>query len=111
MTLLDWLILAGTLVAIVGYGVWKGRAVHTADVYLRGGGDMKWYTIGLSIMATQASAITFLSTPGQAYEDGMGFIQFYFGVPVAMVLLSATIVPIYYRLRVATAYEYLEGRF
>jgi SSS family transporter len=111
MTLLDWLILAGTLAAIVGYGVWKGRAVCTAEVYLRGGSDMKWYTIGLSIMATQASAITFLSTPGQAYEDGMGFVQFYFGLPLAMVLLSATMVPLYYRLRVTTAYEYLEGRF
>jgi SSS family transporter len=111
MTALDWLILCGTLAAIVAYGLWKGRAVQTAEVYLRGGRDLKWYTIGLSIMATQASAITFLSTPGQAYEDGMGFIQFYFGLPVAMVLLSATIVPLYYRLRVATAYEYLEGRF
>jgi Na+/proline symporter len=111
MTALDWLLLAGTLALIVGYGVWKGRAVRTAEVYLGGGRDLKWYTIGLSIMATQASAITFLSTPGQAYEDGMGFVQFYFGVPVAMVLLSATIVPLYYRLRVATAYEYLEGRF
>lgn len=111
MTALDWLILGGTLAAIVAYGLWKGRAVQTAEVYLRGGRDLKWYTIGLSIMATQASAITFLSTPGQAYEDGMGFVQFYFGLPVAMVLLSATIVPLYYRLRVATAYEYLEGRF
>lgn len=111
MTALDWIILGGTLAAIVAYGLWKGRAVQTSEVYLRGGRDLKWYTIGLSIMATQASAITFLSTPGQAYEDGMGFVQFYFGLPVAMVLLSATIVPLYYRLRVATAYEYLEGRF
>ena len=111
MTALDWLVLCSTLAAIVGYGVWKGRVVRTAEVYLRGGRDLPWYTIGLSIMATQASAITFLSTPGQAYEEGMGFIQFYFGLPLAMVLLSATIVPLYYRLRVATAYEYLEGRF
>src|ERR1043165_4665595 len=111
MTGLDWGILGLTLLLIVGFGVWKGRAVKTADAYLRGGNDMKWYTIGLSIMATQASAITFLSTPGQAYEDGMGFVQFYFGVPLAMVILSATIVPVYYRLRVATAYEYLERRF
>ena len=108
---LDWIILAATLVAIVAYGTWKGRAVRTADVYLRGGNDLPWYTIGLSIMATQASAITFLSMPGQAYEDGMGFVQFYFGLPLAMVILAATIVPVYYRLRVATAYEYLEGRF
>lgn len=111
MNALDWIILCGTLAAIVFYGMWKGRAVRTAEVYLRGGRDHKWYTIGLSIMATQASAITFLSTPGQAYEDGMGFVQFYFGLPLAMVLLSATIVPLYYRLRVQTAYEYLEGRF
>ena len=74
---------------IVGYGAWKTRGVKTADAYLRGGGDLKWYTIGLSIMATQASAITFLSMPGQAYEDGMGFVQFYFGLPIAMVILSA----------------------
>ncbi len=111
MSALDWLILFGTLSLIVGYGIWKGRAVRTADAYLRGGSDMKWYTIGLSIMATQASAITFLSTPGQAYEDGMGFVQFYFGLPLATIILSATIVPVYYRLRVSTAYEYLEQRF
>lgn len=108
---LDWIILAATLFAIVAYGTWKGRAVRTTDVYLRGGNDLPWYTIGLSIMATQASAITFLSMPGQAYEDGMGFVQFYFGLPLAMVILAATIVPVYYRLRIATAYEYLEGRF
>lgn len=111
MSILDWIILATTLVAIVAYGTWKGRAVRTADMYLRGGNDLPWYTIGLSIMATQASAITFLSMPGQAYEDGMGFVQFYFGLPLAMVILAATIVPVYYRLRVATAYEYLETRF
>lgn len=111
MTRLDWLVLFGTLLAIVGYGLWKGRVQQTADQYLRGGRDLKWYTIGLSIMATQASAITFLSMPGQAYEDGMGFVQFYFGLPVAMVILSATILPIYTKLRVTTAYEYLEGRF
>ena len=99
---IDWWVLGLTLLAIVAYGAWKGRAVRTADAYLRGS-DMRWYTIGLSIMATQASAITFLSAPGQAYEDGMGFVQFYFGVPLAMVLLSATIVPLYYRQRVATA--------
>jgi len=111
MSSIDWLVLLLTLGAIVAYGVWKGRAVVTADAYLRGGSDMKWYTIGLSIMATQASAITFLSTPGQAYEDGMGFVQFYFGLPIAMVILSAFMVPVYYRLRVSTAYEYLETRF
>jgi Na+/proline symporter len=111
VTALDWIVLAGTLLAIVAYGVWKSRGIRSAETYLRGGGDLRWYTIGLSIMATQASAITFLSLPGQAYEDGMGFVQFYFGLPVAMVILSAVVVPIYYRLRVHTAYEYLEERF
>jgi solute:Na+ symporter, SSS family len=108
---LDWVVLLGTLGAIVGYGVWKTRGAQTAANYLRGGEDAKWWTIGLSIMATQASAITFLSTPGQGFDDGLGFVQFYFGVPIAMVILSATIVPIYYRTRVLTAYEYLEQRF
>jgi solute:Na+ symporter, SSS family len=108
---LDWAVLLGTLFVIIGYGTWKTRAAKSAASYLRGGEDAKWYTIGLSIMATQASAITFLSTPGQGFEDGLGFVQFYFGVPIAMVILSATIVPIYYRTRVLTAYEYLEQRF
>jgi solute:Na+ symporter, SSS family len=108
---LDWAVLAGTLGLIVAYGLWRARAVRTADEYLSGGRDFKWWTIGISIMATQASAITFLSLPGQAYEDGLRFVQFYFGLPVAMVLLCATIVPVYYRLRVTTAYEYLETRF
>ncbi len=111
MRALDWVVLVGTLAAIVAYGAWKSRQVNDAEAWLRGGRDLRWWTIGLSIMATQASAVTFLSTPGQAYEDGMGFVQFYFGLPVAMVILSATIVPIYYRLKVYTAYEYLEGRF
>jgi Na+/proline symporter len=106
----DWTVLAGTLALIVAYGLWRARAVRTAEDYLRGGG-LKWYTVGLSIMATQASAVTFLSLPGQAYEDGLGFLQFYFGLPVAMVLLCASIVPVYYRLRITTAYEYLETRF
>src|SRR5215472_16757813 len=108
---IDWAVLAITLVAIVAYGTWKTRGIKSVDSYLRGGSDTKWYTIGLSIMATQASAITFLSVPGQAYEDGMSYVQFYFGLPIAMVLLSATIVPLYYRLKVCTAYEYLERRF
>jgi Na+/proline symporter len=111
MKALDWAVLCVTLALIVGWGIWRARGVKTADVYLRGGRDLRWWTIGLSIMATQASAITFLSMPGQAYRDGMGFIQFYFGLPVAMVILSAVIVPIYYRLKVYTAYEYLETRF
>ncbi len=108
---LDWAVLVGTLALIVGWGAWKERGEKTAEVYLRGGHSMRWWTIGLSIMATQASAITFLSMPGQAYQDGLGFVQFYFGLPIAMVILSALIVPIYYRLKVYTAYEYLETRF
>ena len=111
MSPLDWLVLGATIAAIVGYGVHKTRGVRSAEAWLRGGAGVKWWTIGLSIMATQASAITFLSLPGQAYEDGMGFVQFYFGLPVAMVILSATIVPAFHRLKVYTAYEYLEGRF
>ena len=101
----------GTLLGIVAYGVWKTRNVSSVQSYLLGDRDLKWWTIGLSIMATQASAITFLSTPGQAYQDGMGFAQFYFGLPIAMVILCIFFLPIYYRLKVYTAYEYLEGRF
>jgi SSS family solute:Na+ symporter len=111
MSPLDWLVLFGTLGAIVVYGLWKTR--HRSDMagYLHGGYADKWPTIGLSVMATQASAITFLSTPGQAYTDGMRFLQFYFGLPLAMVVLSVAFVPRFYGLRVLTAYEYLEGRF
>jgi Na+/proline symporter len=111
MNAIDWVVLVGTLAAIVGYGAWKERGAQTSENYLRGGHDLRWWTIGLSIMATQASAITFLSMPGQAYEDGMGFIQFYLGLPIAMVILSAVVLPIFHRLKVYTAYEYLEGRF
>ncbi|MGK0360005.1 MAG: Na+/proline symporter [Bradymonadia bacterium] len=108
---LDWAVLIGTITIIAGYGTWKYRHQTSAAAYLRGGDDLRWPTIGLSIMATQASAVTFLSVPGQAYEDGMGFIQFYFGLPVAMIIISAVFVPIYYKLKVFTAYEYLEQRF
>ena len=111
MAALDWAVMAATLLGIVGYGVWRTRRVATAESYLLGDRDLHWSTIGLSIMATQASAITFLSTPGQAYADGMGFAQFYFGLPLAMVLLSVFVLPLYYRLKVYTAYEYLESRF
>ncbi len=111
MSPLDWAVLGGSLVFIVAYGVWKGRRARDLDGYFLSGRDMRWYTVALSIMATQASAITFLSTPGQAYTDGMRFVQFYLGLPVAMVVLSITAVPIYHRLKVFTAYEYLEGRF
>lgn len=108
---LDWTVMIGTLAAIVLYGVWKTRSVSSVQSYLLGDRDLPWWTIGLSVMSTQASAITFLSTPGQAYEDGMGFAQFYFGMPIAMVILCIFVLPVYYRLNVYTAYEYLEGRF
>jgi solute:Na+ symporter, SSS family len=111
MNTLDWIILFGTLIFIVTYGTLKTRGAKNIETYLKGDSKMKWWMIGISIMATQASAITFLSTPGQAMEDGMRFIQFYFGLPLAMVIISVTMVPIYYRLKVYTAYEYLEGRF
>lgn len=111
MSVIDISVLFGTLLFITVYGVWKSRGSKNIEGYLLGSKSLPWWTIGLSIMATQASAITFLSTPGQAYKDGMGFIQFYFGLPIAMVILSFTVVPIFYRLKVYTAYEYLEGRF
>ncbi len=112
MNTLDWIVLIVTQVLIIAYGVWKTRKQSkNLQGYLLSDRDMNWFTIGLSIMATQASAITFLSTPGQAFGNGMGFIQFYFGLPIAMVILSITAVPIYHKLNVYTAYEYLENRF
>ncbi len=111
MSGLDWLILAGTLLSIVFYGVWKTRGSANVEEYVMGGHRAKWWTIGLSVMATQASAITFLSTPGQAYHDGMGFVQFYFGLPLAMIIICMVFVPLYHRLKVYTAYEFLESRF
>ena len=111
MQWLDWLVMLGTLGAIVAYGVYHTRNIKSVQSYLLGDRDLRWWTIGLSVMATQASAITFLSTPGQAFEDGMRFAQFYFGLPIAMVFLCIFVLPLYYRLKVYTAYEYLEGRF
>lgn len=111
MQLIDWIILLGTLTFIVAYGVFKTRNNSTARDYIGGGNKMRWWTIGLSTMATQASAITFLSTPGQAFHDGMGFVQFYFGLPIAMVVICLFFIPIYRKLNVYTAYEYLESRF
>ena len=111
MNYLDITILFGTLFGIVGFGVWKTRKSAGIEGYLKGDGTMKWGTIGLSVMATQASAITFISTPGQAYESGMGFVQNYLGLPIALVIVSAVFIPIYYKLKVYTAYEYLESRF
>jgi len=111
MQLLDWVVLTGTLTFIVAFGVYKTRNSKNVKDYIKGGGDAQWWTIGLSVMATQASAITFLSTPGQAYHDGMGFVQFYFGLPIAMVIICMVFIPIYHKLQVYTAYEYLETRF
>ena len=109
---LDWFVLGTTLLFIVLYGVYKTRKIDNGvEDYIKGGNDTKWWTIGLSVMATQASAITFLSTPGQAFHDGMGFVQFYFGLPIAMIIICLVFIPIYYKLNVYTAYEYLETRF
>lgn len=111
MTPLDWIVLIGFLAFVTIYGVWKTRGTNDIDGFIRAGRSTPWYTVALSIMATQASAITFLSTPGQAYVDGMRFVQFYLGLPIAMIILSITAVPIFHRLNIFTAYEYLEKRF
>ncbi len=111
MRTLDWIVLLGTLLFIVIYGIWKTRGSKNIESYLLGDKNMNWWTIGLGIMATQASAITFLSGPGQAYDDGMRFIQIYFGLPIAMVFISIALVPFYHNLKVYTAYEFLEKRF
>ncbi|MEM8509386.1 MAG: sodium:solute symporter [Bacteroidota bacterium] len=110
MAVLDWIVLGSTLLFIVGFGAWKTRGSKSVEDYIKGGAT-KWWTIGLSVMATQASAITFLSTPGQAFHDGMGFVQFYFGLPLAMIVICAVFIPIYHKLKVYTAYEMLEKRF
>ena len=111
MQLFDWIILIGTLLFIVIYGAWKTKGSKNVEDFILGSNETPWYTVGLSVMATQASAITFLSTPGQAYHDGMGFVQFYFGLPIAMVIICVTFIPIYHKYKVFTAYEYLEKRF
>tara|TARA_B110000444_G_scaffold124187_1_gene116713 strand:- start:5591 stop:7282 length:1692 start_codon:yes stop_codon:yes gene_type:complete len=111
MQLLDWIILGATLAFIVLYGVWKNNSHKNINEYLKGGNEARWWTVGLSVMATQASAITFLSTPGQAFHDGMGFVQFYFGLPFAMLIICLFFIPVYHRLNVYTAYEFLEKRF
>jgi Na+/proline symporter len=108
---IDWVVLGAYLVLIVAYGVWRGGRSRDMEGYLLASREMRWGTVALSVMATQASAITFLSTPGQAYADGMRFVQFYLGLPLAMIVIAAVAVPIYHRLGVFTAYEYLEGRF
>ena len=111
MQLFDWFVLVVTLLFIVIYGVWKTKGSKNVEEYILGSNETPWYTVGLSVMATQASAITFLSTPGQAYHDGMGFLQFYFGLPIAMVVICVTFIPLYHKYKVFTAYEYLEKRF
>ncbi len=111
MTQIDWIVLFAWLVFIVSYGMWRGRGSGTSASFMLAGRTMPWYAMGLSIMATQAGAISFISTTGQAYADGMRFAQFYFGLPVAMVLIAVTAAPIFHRAGVFTAYEYLERRF
>ena len=111
MELIDWAVLCVTLVFIVVYGIWKNSSHKNIKDYIRGGNQASWFTVGLSVMATQASAITFLSAPGQAFNDGMGFVQFYFGLPFAMIIICLFFLPVYYKLKVYTAYEFLEKRF
>src|SRR5690625_1997885 len=111
MVYLDWVVLLSTLAFIVIYGAYKTRGQKQVKDFLKGGNQSKWWTVGLSVMATQASAITFLSTPGQAFSDGMGFVQFYFGLPIAMVIICLVFIPIYHKLNVYTAYEFLESMF
>jgi len=106
----DWITLAITLIGVIFYGLYKSRTTKNLDGYFLGNRTMPWYLVLLSIMGTQASAVTFLSAPGQAYVDGIRFVQFYFGLPLAMVVLCITFVPIFHRLKVYTAYEYLEKR-
>ena len=108
---IDWIILAITLLVIIAYGTYKSLGAQTSDEYIKAGNSAKWWTIGLSVMATQASAITFLSTPGQAFNDGLGFVQFYFGLPLAVIIICLVFIPIYHKLKVYTAYEFLEKRF
>jgi Na+/proline symporter len=111
MQLFDWIILVVTLLFIVIYGAWKTKGSKNVEDFILGNNETPWHIVGLSVMATQASAITFLSTPGQAYHDGMGFVQFYFGLPIAMVVICVTFIPLYHKYKVYTAYEYLEIRF
>ncbi len=111
MSALDWWVLGSTVAVLIGWGLYKSRGQQTLDDYMLAGQSLPWYHVGLSVMATQASAITFLSAPGQGFADGMRFVQFYFGLPLAMIVLSVTFVPIFHRLKVYTAYEFLENRF
>src|SRR5580765_5109514 len=111
MTSLDWIVLILTLSGIIAYGLYKSRTTHNLDGYFLSNRSMHWGLILLSIMGTQASAITFLSAPGQAYTDGMRFVQYYFGLPIAMIIICIFFVPAFSKLKVYTAYEFLENRF
>jgi Na+/proline symporter len=111
LALIDWIVLFGTILFIILYGIYKTRGAQNINDYIKGGDGIKWFTVGLSVMATQASAITFMSTPGQAYHDGLGFVQFYFGLPLAMLVICVYFLPIYQSSKIVTAYEYLEARF
>lgn len=111
MSNIDWIVLGVTMFSIIAYGIWKTRGSQDMEGYFLGDNEAKWWTVGLSVMATQASAITFLSTPGQAFNDGMEFVQFYFTLPIAMIIICVTFIPLYYKMKVYTAYEFLENRF
>jgi Na+/proline symporter len=111
MSTLDWGVFLSTLIGVILYGLWRGRGNANADDYLRAGQSMPWYSVLLGVMATQASAITFLSAPGQAFTDGMRFVQYYFGLPLAMIVISVVFIPMFRRINAYTAYEFLEQRF
>jgi len=111
MNLLDWMVLLGTMVGIAAYGTWRTRHTDNLNTYLKGNKSTGWLTIGISVAATQASAITFLSIPGQGFESGIGFVQNYFGLPLALIIVCAVFLPIYRKLGVYTAYEFLGQRF
>ena len=111
MSALDWIVLVGTLVLIAVYGTWRTRKEHSREDYLRAGNSSRWWAVGFGVVATQLSAVTFLSTPGQGYLDGMRFIQFYFGLPLAMVVICVVFIPMYYKWKVYTAYEFIGKRF
>src|SRR5664280_1133787 len=111
MSPLDFVVLIGSMVGIAVYGIWRTRGHRDLSAYLKGDQNIGWVTIGISVMATQASAITFISTPGQGYQDGLGFVQNYFGMPLALIIVAAVFVPMYRRLNVYTAYESLGSRF
>src|SRR5438132_8815484 len=111
MSVVDWIILATTIASIVLYGMWRSRGTKNISGYLLADRKLPWYHVGLSVMATQASAITFLSAPAQGYTDGLRFVQFYFGLPLAMVVICISFIPMFKKLNVYTAYEFLEKRF